>query len=267
MEAEAAKALGPTATGQVQSLTRALGLLEILADREGGLSLSELSLAASLPRSTTHRLMTTMEAMRFVRFERERNRWVIGVQTFTIGQAFARSRDIGELAKPIAQTLMKELGETINVAILEDGHMRYVAQAAHVHGAETFASPGQTAPFHASAAGKSVLAYGPAKTAELYLKASGPLQYTRRTMVALKDLMSDLQVTRARGYAIDDAERRADVRCVAAPVFDERGQPLGAFSVSTTCERLPESRQAAVGARLRDAARILTVNIGGRWLQ
>jgi hypothetical protein len=72
--------------GRVQSLVRAFGILDELA-KSDHMTLSDLSRAVGLPRSTTHRLLTTMEALRYVAFDRRKNGWSVGVQAFTVGTA------------------------------------------------------------------------------------------------------------------------------------------------------------------------------------
>src|SRR3990170_7456773 len=70
------------ASGQVQSLSRALKLLNALSHHPQGLSLSEVAHYVGLPNSTAHRLLTTLQNERFVRFEADRSAWLIGVQAF-----------------------------------------------------------------------------------------------------------------------------------------------------------------------------------------
>ncbi len=87
-------------SGQVRSLTRALSILEHLARNPDGLSLTEVSEATALPPSTTHRLLTTLEAERFVRPDPNGGQWRIGVAAFFVGSAFSRSRDTLTLVRP-----------------------------------------------------------------------------------------------------------------------------------------------------------------------
>src|SRR5258708_6053778 len=101
----------------VQSLTRALIILDALAQSEG-LTLTALARRVALPPSSTHRLLTTLQRQRFVRFDPVSMSWRIGVQAFVVGNAFARSRDVVAVAKPYIPRPMQETGETVNLFVL-----------------------------------------------------------------------------------------------------------------------------------------------------
>lgn len=250
-------------SGQVQSLTRALVLLDNLSKTVDGMNLSELARKATLPRSTTHRLLTTMESQRFVRFNQETNKWSIGVQAFAVGSAFALSRNYGEAARKTIRQLMKELHETVNLSICDGDQIRYVEQAVYPSAERTFAFPGASAPLYASAAGKGILAFSSDDDVSSYLEEQEFRGFTNRTLVNQHDLVEDLCKIRRRGFAIDDEERKIAVRCVAAPIFDEKGLPVAALSISGAAKRMTDERFTVLGARLQQAAGRVTADIGG----
>src|SRR5689334_848184 len=86
--------------GQVQSLSRALAILEALAHSHDGLTLTELAQTVGLATSTAHRLLTTLQQARFVRFDPFASVWQVGVRAFIVGSAFARTRDVTMVARP-----------------------------------------------------------------------------------------------------------------------------------------------------------------------
>jgi len=99
----------------VQSLCRALSILQALSQSDEGLTLTELSRTAGLPPSTTHRLLTTLHGQRFVRFEHRSKLWQVGVQAFVVGNAFVRTLDLVAIARPYMRRLMEDSGETVNL--------------------------------------------------------------------------------------------------------------------------------------------------------
>ena len=99
-------------SGQVQSLTRALTILNALAEAEEGMGVTEVAQQVGLPPSTTHRLLTTLQQEHFVRFDGERALWSIGVQSFVVGNAFLRDRHLVQTARTHMRALMEESGET-----------------------------------------------------------------------------------------------------------------------------------------------------------
>ncbi|MHA1598321.1 MAG: helix-turn-helix domain-containing protein, partial [Alphaproteobacteria bacterium] len=112
---------------QVQSLSRALIILEKLSEHDAGLSLTELAHLCELPTSTTHRLLTTLENRRFVRFNRGSNLWSVGVQSFVVGNAFARSRYFVAMAKNLIRHQIDNAGETVKLATHDHEQIVYMA--------------------------------------------------------------------------------------------------------------------------------------------
>jgi IclR family acetate operon transcriptional repressor len=110
-----------------------LTLLRHLAASGDGMSLTELSEAAGLPPSTTHRLLTTLESERFVRPDPHGGAWRIGVAAFIVGSAFARSRDKLSLARPYLRRLMELTGETANLFVETDGEAICIGQIESRH--------------------------------------------------------------------------------------------------------------------------------------
>src|SRR5262245_12360215 len=113
---------------QVQSLTRALALLETVARCHDGVTLTELAQTVGLPPSTAHRLLTTLQQARFVRFDPLGSVWQVGVQAFVVGNAFARTRNVLMMARSPMRRLMEESGETVSLYMSDDGEAVCMAQ-------------------------------------------------------------------------------------------------------------------------------------------
>lgn len=235
--------------GQVQSLVRAFALLDMLATTQG-LSLSELCRRVKLPRSTVHRLLTTMEAMRYVEFNRNKHEWAIGLQAFTVGAAFAQRRDLGQLGRPIMRSLMSEVDHPINFALPGLGGMYYVAQEKAEGIGRSLIRPGARLPMHTTASGKALMAYWQEEELEEFLDRRFFEKSTARSIVDPIALRDELGSICSRGYAIDDEEHADGLRCVAATVFDRHGLPKAALSISDSVGRLSQSRIAEMGPTL-----------------
>lgn len=250
-------------SGQVRSLTRALSLLRHIADKPNGLSLTEVSEAAGLPPSTTHRLLTTLEAERFVRPDPQAGVWRVGVAAFFVGSAFARSRDKLTLARPYLARLMEVSGETANLFVESDGEVVCIGQIESRHAMRAITGVGGRVMMHASAAGKALLAHMDGNRrgkllANPVLPAVTELTVTRRDL-----LLGALEEVRQVGYAIDDEEHALGLRCVAAPLFDEMGQPVAAISVSGPSARVGRDRLPLLGRLVAQAALEATRDYGG----
>lgn len=250
-------------TGQVRSLTRALSLLQHLAQSGDGLSLTDLSEVSGLPPSTTHRLLTTLEAERFVRPDSQAGVWRIGVAAFFVGSAFARNRDKLTVARPYLRRLMEMSGETANLFVASDGEAVCVGQIESRHAMRAITGVGGRVSMHSSGAGKALLAYMEPGERERVIQELKLTRETQRTITDIERLRRDLDATVGRGFAVDDEEHALGLRCVAAPVFGEFGWAVAAVSVSGPSARIPVERLPALGRMTTQAALEATRDFGG----
>jgi IclR family acetate operon transcriptional repressor len=249
---------------QVQSLVRALGIINHLAGADEGLTLSELGQQAGLSPSTAHRLLTTLEQERYVHFDAERRLWSVGVQAFVAGNAFLKTRSLVGVARPHMRALMEESGETVNLAVEDEAEAIYLAQVECRQMMRAFARPGARVPLHCSSVGKAILSATPEAELSRILHRRGLPRVTIKTRNTTASVRADLQAARARGYAIDDEEHAVGLRCIAAPVFDEAAEPIAAISISGPMARIADERIPILGAMVRSRADLVTAQVGGR---
>jgi IclR family transcriptional regulator, acetate operon repressor len=247
----------------VQSLTRALGLLNMLAQHDQGIGLSELAKEAGLAVSTAHRLLSTLQSEKFVRFDDENGVWMIGVQAFLVGSAFLRSRELIAIARPVMRQLMERSGETVNLAVEGEGEAIYVAQIECRKTMRAIARPGGRAPLHSSGVGKALLGALSDEEVERIVARRGLPAATGKTISTEAHLWAELKAIRARGFAVDDEENAIGLRCVAAPVFDEYAKPVAAISLSGPTARIGDDVVAIFGEAVCEAAARITAGMGG----
>jgi len=111
--------------GFVQSVTRALNLLELLAEDGEGYRLTDLAERSGLSPSTVHRLLTTMEQRRF---DQSDGMWHVGRQSFAIGATFVRRRNFVAQMLPFLRRLRDQTRETVNLAVPNDGEVVVLLQ-------------------------------------------------------------------------------------------------------------------------------------------
>lgn len=246
--------------GRVQSLVRAFGILDELAKNDS-MTLSQLARGVGLPRSTTHRLLTTMEALRYVAFDRQRNGWSIGVQAFTVGAVFAQTRDLGQLGRMIMRSLMSQVQHCVNIAVPEGTGVCYVGQVATNGFRQTAARPGAVLPLHTTASGKALMAHWSHSELVRYMNKAPLAARTARSIIDGDRLRSELAQIRARGYALDDEEHSDGLRCVAAVVNDRYGVPKGSLSISDRSSQLTRARLNELGPSLINAAQRMSIEV------
>jgi len=251
-------------TGQVQSLVRALTLLDHLSQREHGASLTEAAQAAGLAASTAHRLLRSLEQMDFVAQDAESGLWFVGVKAFTVGAAFVRRRDIVAIARPFMRELMERSGETVNLAVLDHDEPVYLTQIECHQMIRAHALPGGRAPIHCSGVGKALLAtLSEARVAAIAQRRGLP-RHTAKTLTTLPALSAELERVRARGWAVDDEEHSLGMRCVASVLCDEHGEAIAAISLTGPSARVTDERLGELGAMVRGTAAKITAALGGR---
>jgi IclR family acetate operon transcriptional repressor len=249
--------------GQVQSIGRALAILKALAESGDGMTLSDVAQMVGLPVSTAHRLLTTLQQERFVRFDGTAHLWQVGVGAFIVGNAFARTRDAVAMARPYLRRLMEEGGETANLYLEQDGEAICMAQVECRQMMRAIARPGGRVKMHCSGAGKAMLGWTSDAELTRVVRQHGLTRFTERTLDTPTRLRRDLEQVRQRGYAVDDEEHAVGLRCVAAPVFDEHGQPVAALSLSGPGARIDETRLVELGVLVARVAAEFSGEIGG----
>ncbi len=252
-------------SGQIQSVTRALSVLNALSDDDYGMTLTEIAQTVHLPPSTVHRLLTTLQQERYVRFDNERSAWQIGVQCFTAGQSFVRSRDLVSMTRPYMRRLMEESGETVNLAVRDGDEMVYLAQVECREMMRAFAKPGARVPIGGSAVGKTLLArMNPSDVASL-LSRTGLERRTRKTITSLAKMEKELQRVHKNTFAFDDEEHAVGLRCVAAALYDHHAEPMAAVSISGPAARITDERMTSLGGLVKTIAAEATAALGGNW--
>ncbi len=239
----------------VQSLMRALTLLELLA--EGGCRLKELSQRSNLPPSTAHRLLTTLEQRRFVRFDRDENLWTIGTHCQALGTGQARRQDFLSGAAAGIDRLASRIGATVNLGVMESGSLLLVGQSsgARQSPAQSPAqSTGTRLPMHATAMGKVLLAGAEEDKRSGSLLTKGLNRLTERTICDPSELARELRAIRIEGLAVDNEESMAGRRCIAAPVRNSVGKCVAAVSVTATRSQLTDAAVARLSGILAAAA-------------
>ncbi|TAG05514.1 MAG: winged helix-turn-helix transcriptional regulator [Betaproteobacteria bacterium] len=261
--ANAKKGVAANSSGGVQSLTRGLSLLEQLAESEGGISLTEISNRVGLAPSTAHRLLNTLADMGFVVQANDSGLWYIGLKTYRVGCAFVSNRDFVGESHAHLRKLMEASGETANLSILDGTHVCFIAQVQCHEVMRMLVRLGSRLPAHASGSGKAILSALPEDELVSLLRELKPQKMTPKTIIDTDQLRLQLATIRARGYSYDDEENAMGLRCVAAPIYDEFAEPLGAISLAGPIARLTDERILKLGPLVAHTARDITEKLGG----
>ncbi len=224
----------------VQSVDRAVTILEILA-RRGEAGVTELAAELGVHKSTAFRLVAVLEARGLVEQTAERGKYRLGFGVVRLAGAATAQLDLGRESRVACEKLAAELGDTVNVAIFDDGYAINISQARGTAAVSTHNWIGQRTPLHATSSGKVLLAFRPpAEWTRLLRKALS--RHTPRTITDARRLREELASVCGQGWACTNEELEVGLNAVAAPILDHTGAVVAAVSVSGPSYRLtPES--------------------------
>lgn len=246
----------------IKSLDRAMQVLEHLSENQGR-TLTALSEETGQATATVYRILSTLEARGIVDFDPEDQVWHIGPRAFVIGTRFLRRTSLVERARPIMRRLMEATGETANLGIEKEGRVLFLSQVETHASIRAFFPPGTLSPMHASGIGKALLAQMDEARLSRVL-ARHPLEaFTARSVTDRAQLHERLAAVRREGHAVDLEEKNEGMCCIAAPVFDMNREAVAGISVSGPSSRMTEAALAAMSRPVMEAARQLTLAIGG----
>jgi IclR family acetate operon transcriptional repressor len=249
--------------GGVQSVDRALTIIETLAEDDEGYRLSDLSIRTGLSTSTVHRLLATLENRRFVQFDRTESKWHVGARAFTVGATFARRRNFTAQAVPYLRKLRDLTRETANLAVVDDEFIVVLTRMESREIMRSLTKVGGRVAMVASGVGKAVLATYSDADISAIIRHHGMPRLTEKSIVRPGDLFKELEKVRHQGFAIDDEEACMGLRCIAAVVYNDCSEPLAAISVSGMTSRLIDDRLPMLGKTVREVAAELTLALGG----
>ena len=247
----------------VQSVDRALSIIETLAEDDEGYRLSDLAIRIGLSTSTVHRLLLTLESRRFVQFDRTELKWHVGARAFTVGATFARRRNFSAQAVPYLRKLRDLTRETANLAVVDDEFIVVLTRMESREIMRSLTKVGGRVAMVASGVGKAVLATYSDEDVSAIIRHHGMPRMTEKSIVRPSDLFKELAKVRRDGYAIDDEEACMGLRCIASVVYNDCSEPLAAISVSGMTGRLTDERLPMLGQTVREVAAELTLALGG----
>lgn len=252
---------GPEPTAPVQSVDRALTVLEILATR-GPTGVTEVANELGVHKSTVSRLLAVLESRGFVEQLADRGKYRLGYGVARLAGALPVQRDLATESRSACEALAEDVRETVNVAVLDDtGRDVNISEVRGPASVSSHNWVGQSTYPHATSSGKVMLAWTPDLDLRVLLGEELP-RFTEHTITAHTDLGRELSRVRARGWATAVEEYELGLNALAAPVRDHRGRVVAAVSVSGPAYRLTGTSFAQVAPRLLEATAEISRRLG-----
>lgn len=236
----------------VQSVDRALSLLNLLGNRNASWGISEFSRTTGLSKAVVFRLLRTLEGRGYVIQSADR-RYALGTKALELASVVLQRFDVREVAHSTMLDLAERTGESVVLTVpSRDG----------VICLDTVDSPqqirvsfrlGRSTPWHAGAAGKLHLAFQP-KLQNQQVIARGLPRYTARTITDKDRLLRDLARIRHDGYAFTVGEFDDGVAAISAPIVDSRKEVIAAISIGGPAQRFSDKRLPNLIKEVKQAA-------------
>ena len=226
----------------VQSVARALTLLDALGESRNEVGIAELSKQVGFHVSTAHRLLATLIAQGYARQNPETGRYGLGAKAFHLAESYLGQMDLRRIVRPVLERLSHTTEETANLVILDGREAFYLDKVESPQSLRIFSRIGRRAPLHCTAAGKVLLAGRSSAEVQRMLGQNALERFTPRTIRSTEVLRREVEAARADGFALDREECEEGATCIAAPVRNARGETVAAMSISGPTLRMHPER-------------------------
>lgn len=235
----------------VRTLAKALDVLEAVS-ASGGLSVAEIAQDVGLNRTTTHRLVQALTQAGYLQPSESGRGYDVGLKVLPLAARHLDSNRVRLAALPYLNSLAQQTGERVNLGILFDGQLLYLAGVEKPSLPNVYSRFGKLAPVHCCSLGKAILAFLPKDDQRAVIGRRPLSRHTAHTIVDPDVLMTELAEVGSRGYATDNQEHIDNVWCIAAPIFDG-GHVVAAVGISGS----DRDKVFAMADKVRHAAEII----------
>jgi len=215
-----------------KSLERALKILCSFDFDKREQTLTELAHSLGLPKSTAHRLVSTLADYHFLQYDQASQRYCLGLRIFGLGSVANQSLSLKRLVGSFLTELHTKLNKTVALAVLRDDEVVYIDKREDWRHPVKSTEMGRHRPPHFGMFGQLLMAYLPEEEIDRILKKSPLIAYTKKTIANKAEFKTRLNAIRKQGYVIDDGQVFDGVTGIAAPIKDSSGKVVGGIGVS-----------------------------------
>lgn len=253
--------VGKRAKARLSSVANAMRVVKAFSDDEYEIGISNLARRLALPKSTVHRLASTLVDAGFLEQNPETGGYRLGLALFDLGMLVRRKMNVVTQARPYLRALMERTGESVHLTVLDHASVLYVNNIASPQAIRMQSNLGARVPAHCCSEGKALLAFRPAAVVDSVI-AAGLAPRTPKTIVTPQRLRDELARVRGRGYALDDEELEIGLRAAAAPIRDHRGDVIAAVSIAGPVQRVSKKALQRFAADAVATGRTISQRLG-----
>lgn len=245
----------------LQSVDNALKIMEIFANERAELGVSELSRKMQLGKSTTYRLLATLERRGFVVQNTVNGKYKLGIKIANIGTTVLQRISITSEARLHMEELSNAMGESTHLALYNQGDITFIDKVNGRNHAIMKSIVGSNKQAYCTATGKMLLSWLPSEKLEEYLQNVKLQQITPYTIIDVVELADELSAIKKQGYSEDRQESEEGLVCYAAPIRNGTGEVIAAVSISGPFSRMTEGKELLV-ASIKNTAQNISKSCG-----
>ncbi|MDD2574404.1 MAG: IclR family transcriptional regulator [Bacillota bacterium] len=247
---------------RVQTLDRALDILETLAEEGRRMGVTELGQRVGLHKSTVYRLLSTLLEWGYVEKDSKESTYKLGLKIIDLGSIFLNNIELKTEALPYLNELKEKSQQPVHLARLEDGQIVYMEKVDVISSIRMYSDIGRRVPAHSTALGKAMMAHMNVAEVEEIISTRKLRAVTPKTITDKQKFMEELRKVKAKGYALDDQENEMGIRCLAAPIMDYRCKVIAAVSTSGAMELFTYERLEGLKQHVMDTAHNISIRLG-----
>lgn len=248
----------------IQSVDRALQILELFMDYERGLGVSEIARLLSMNKGTVFGLLATLENRNYVERNLENGKYQLGLKVIELGFSNYKRHTLIDLAKPYIRALAEKEMETVHLVVEDSYEVVYVdkigGNATDTLNVITYI--GKRNPLYSTGVGKCLLAFMDEARREKYLEQIQFVQYTKNTIMTKEALRQELEKIRQNGFSFDNEEMEQGLVCIASPIKNSEGKVIAALSLSGPRVRMTDDRVKEMCRSLKETAALISKYLG-----
>lgn len=247
----------------VSSVLKVFGILQALGE-EREIGITELSQRIMMSKSTVYRFLQTMKSLGYVAQEGESEKYSLTLKLFELGAKALQNVDLIRSADIEMRELSRFTKETIHLGALDEDSIVYIHKIDSLYNLRMYSRIGRRNPLYSTAIGKVLLAWRDQNDVEEILSVVEFIAQTSRTILSTAELLPALAQVREQGFGEDQQEQEEGLRCIAVPIFDRFGVVIAGLSISFPTIRFDENSKSEYVARLHEAARNISAQMGYR---
>jgi DNA-binding IclR family transcriptional regulator len=238
-----------------------MAVLDCFSRYDRSLTLSEISARCGMPKTTVHRLVSSLREVKLLEQDKERDSYRMGIRLFELGSIVLGNLDIYREARHLVERLIHATGEGSHLCVFDGTNMVSIEHLEPGGNSVNWTTTLSISPSYCTGVGKAALAFQERSVIDKIIRG-GLIPYTPNTITSPALLLKELELTAYRGYSIDEGEHQPGIRCVAAPVYNSAGRVFAAMSVTGPQERVTKDRVESLASLVVATAGQLSRQLG-----